>query len=69
MATGQMGTTETRKALIVIGLGMLLADLLVVFFMPAAFRIGRQGTFTVIIVALALVGFVLVLVGRQRRRL
>jgi hypothetical protein len=67
MATGQLGTTETRKALIVIGLGVLLADLLVVFFMPAAFRIGRQAVFTVIIVALALLGLGLVFVGRQRR--
>jgi len=58
---------EGGNALAVIGLGLLLADLLVVFFAPAAFRLGRATGLTALIVALAAVGVALILVGRRRR--
>lgn len=60
--------SETRRALAVIGLGVLLADLLVVFFAPAAFRLGRQSVFTAVIIILAALGLGLVMAGRRARR-
>lgn len=58
---------EGGKALVVIGLGLLLADLLVVFFAPAALRLGRATVFLVLMVALAVLGVALLVVGRWRR--
>lgn len=60
--------SETRRALAVIGLGVLVADLLVVFFAPAGFRIGRQSAFTAVIIILAALGLGLVMAGRRARR-
>jgi hypothetical protein len=68
MAGTESERNETRRALAVIGLGILLADLLVVFFAPAGFRVGRQGIFTLVIIILAALGLGLVMAGRVRGR-
>ena len=67
-ADGGAGKREQGVAISFLGLAILVADLLVVFFAPAAFRIGRQGVFLALILALAVIGLVLVFVGRSRRR-
>jgi len=59
---------EQGVAIAFIGLALILVDLLVVFFTPAAFRIGRQGAFLIIIVVLAVIGLGLILFGQNRRR-
>ena len=67
-ADGGAGKREQGVAISFLGLALIVADLLVVFFTPAAFRIGRQGVFLTLILALGVVGLGLVLVGRSRRR-
>ena len=48
--------------------GILWAfDLLVIFFLPAAFRLGHQAAFLTIVVVLALVGLLLIIFGMRRR--
>ncbi len=59
---------ESANALAVIGLGLLVADLLVIFFVPASLKVGRGSVFTVLIVVLAVVGLGLVILGRMQRR-
>ena len=61
------GQQERGNALAVIGVGLLLADLLVIFFAPAGFRLGESTAFTVLMVALAVVGIALIIAGRRRR--
>jgi hypothetical protein len=58
---------EAWSALVIIGLGVWLADLLVVFFAPAAFRVGHGSSFLIIIAVLAIVGLGLILLGRRHR--
>jgi Na+-driven multidrug efflux pump len=67
-ADGGAGKREQGVAISFLGLALIVAALLVVFFTPAAFRIGRQGAFIALIVALAVVGLGLVFIGRSRRR-
>jgi len=43
---------------------VLVADLLVIFFAPASFRVQQRSAFTALIIALALLGAVLVALGR-----
>jgi protein-S-isoprenylcysteine O-methyltransferase Ste14 len=59
---------EQGVAIAFIGLAVILVDLLVVFFAPAAFRIGRQGAFVTLIIVLAVIGLALILFGQNRRR-
>jgi purine-cytosine permease-like protein len=54
---------ETGASLMFIGLAVWVADLLVVFFLPAGMKLGRQTMFLSIIVALALLGIVLMIGG------
>jgi uncharacterized membrane protein len=58
---------ESGTSLMFIGLAVWVADLLVVFFLPASVRLGRQELFLGIIVVLAVVGLVLMLAGYSRR--
>ena len=51
-----------------VGVAFLVADLLVIFFAPAALRIGRQSVFFVIIVLLAIIGCGLMAWGRYLAR-
>jgi uncharacterized membrane protein YqjE len=59
---------EQGTAISFIGLAVLVVDLLVVFFAPAAFRIGRHVEFLALIVVLAVIGFGLIWLGGARRR-
>jgi len=58
---------ETGASLMFLGLAVWVADLLVVFFLPAGIKLGRYATFIGIIVALAVLGLVLMLVGYWTR--
>ena len=67
----QDGGAEKREhgvAVSFIGLALIVVDLLVIFFAPAAFRLGRQGVFIVLIVVLAIAGLILVGLGRRLRK-
>jgi hypothetical protein len=54
---------ETGASLMFIGLAIWVADLLVVFFLPAGMKLGRQTMFLTIIIALALLGLVMMISG------
>lgn len=58
---------ETGTALMFIGLAILVADLLVVFFLPSGYKVGRQSTFLAIIIVLALLGLIFLLTGYRKR--
>ncbi len=58
---------ETGTSLMFIGLAVWVADLLVVFFLPSAVKLGRHATFIAMIVALGLLGLILVICGYVRR--
>ncbi len=60
--------SENAAAFIVIGLGLLLAALLIIFFAPAAFKVGHQGAFITLIAALGVIGCGLILRGRRARK-
>jgi hypothetical protein len=51
-----------------VGLALIVADLLVLFFAPAAFRLGQRGLFTCLIVVLAVAGLALLMIGRRLRQ-
>ena len=63
----QEESRESGRAYMVIGWIVVLFALLVVFFEPAAFRLG-QARFGVIAVAMVLVGVVLNIYGYRLRR-
>ena len=54
---------ETGASLMFIGLAIWVADLLVVFFLPAGMKLGRQTMFLTIIIALALLGLLMMISG------
>lgn len=58
---------ETGFSLMLAGLAVWVVDLLVVFFLPSGIKLGRQGTFLSIIIAMAIVGLSLVIVGYKAR--
>jgi len=59
---------ETGGSLMFIGLAIWVAALLVVFFLPAAVRIGYQGSFTKILAVLGVLGAALMSFGWWMRR-
>ena len=59
---------EKGGSLMFIGLAVWVGGLLVLFFMPAGVRLGRQGTFTAILATLGVLGAVLVGSGWMLRR-
>jgi hypothetical protein len=59
---------ETAASLIMAGWMACLFDALVLFFLPAAVRLGYQVTFLVIMGALLAAGFVLIVSGYSIRR-
>ncbi|HUB03158.1 MAG TPA: hypothetical protein VL983_10745 [Terriglobales bacterium] len=59
---------ETGGSLMFAGLAVWVAGLLVLFFLPAAVRIGYQGRFTTILVALGVLGAALMAGGWWMRR-
>lgn len=65
--TNTEGKRELGTSLMFIGLGLWVADLLVVFFLPAAIKLGRYTGFLSVIGALALLGLVLMIWGYATR--
>ncbi|MGA9529317.1 MAG: hypothetical protein WBS24_14475 [Terriglobales bacterium] len=59
---------ETGGGLMFAGLSVWVAGLLVLFFLPAATRIGYQGRFTAILAVLGTVGAALMFCGWWLRR-
>ena len=59
---------ETGASLMFVGLAVWVAALLVLFYLPAAQRIGHQGIFGWLIGALAALGAVLMVRGWWMRR-
>jgi high-affinity Fe2+/Pb2+ permease len=59
---------ETGTSLMFIGLAVWVADLLVVFFLPSAMKLGRQVLFISIIAVLAALGLILMVCGYAMRR-
>ncbi len=67
---GPEGRSERREsgtALGIVGVILWLFDALVFFFLPAGFKLGHQRGFLAIIIAIAVLGLVLIVVGAQRR--
>jgi uncharacterized membrane protein len=59
---------ESGAGLMFIGLALWVAGLLVVFFLPASVKVGRQESFLNIIAGLALLGLVLLIAGYWKRK-
>jgi uncharacterized membrane protein len=59
---------ELGSSLMFIGLALWVADLLVVFYLPAAMKLGRHGMFIAIIAVLAVMGLILMMTGYGLRR-
>ena len=59
---------ERGRATWFVGLAFLVADLLLIFFAPAALRIGRPTVFFAVIAAIAAVGCGLMIWGRIQSR-
>jgi len=59
---------EAGASLMFAGLAVWVAGLLVLFFLPAAVRIGQQGRFVAILVGLGIIGVVLMVRGWWMRR-
>ena len=59
---------EKGSSLMFAGLAVWVAALLVLFYLPAGFRLGHQGIFALILVALGVVGAVLMVRGWMMRR-
>lgn len=68
---GADGGAEKREqgiAISFVGLALLVADLLVIFFAPAAYRLGRHTVFSALIIVLGVSGIGLVVWGQALRR-
>jgi len=59
---------ETGGALMFAGLAVWVAGLLVLFFLPAGLRLGHQGVFGIILLALGVLGTVLMGWGWSMRK-
>lgn len=59
---------ETGASLMFIGLAVWVADLLVIFFLPAGVKIGHRATFVSIILILAVAGLILGMTGYSKCR-
>ena len=59
---------ETGVSLMFIGLTMWVAGLLVLFYLPAGYRLGQQTGFAAILIVLAAAGAVLMARGWRMRR-
>ena len=57
---------ESGTSLMFMGVAVWVADLLVIFFLPAGAKLGRQGLFLGIIVGIGLLGLLLMVVGYSR---
>ncbi|MBZ5719127.1 MAG: hypothetical protein LAO03_01995 [Acidobacteriia bacterium] len=59
---------ERGTSLMFIGLALWVADLLVIFYLPSAVKLGRHGMFLGIIATLAALGVIAMVAGYQKRR-
>lgn len=59
---------ELGGSLIFIGLALWVADLLVIFYLPALMKFGRHGTVSGIVAVLAVAGLTLMITGYGLRR-
>jgi hypothetical protein len=59
---------EKGSALMFAGLAVWVGGLLVLFYLPAAFRYGHQGAFTIILATLGALGAALMGAGWSMRR-
>ncbi len=59
---------EKGASLMFIGLAVWVAGLLVLFYLPAGFRLGHQGNSEAILIALGVLGAVLMGCGWRMRR-
>lgn len=59
---------EKGASLMFAGLAVWVAGLLVLFYLPAGFRLGHQGRFEAILVGLGVLGAVLMASGWRMRR-
>ncbi len=59
---------ERGGSLMFVGLAVWVAGLLVLFYLPAAYRLGHQGMFGLIMALLAILGAVLMARGWKMRR-
>lgn len=57
---------ERSSALKIIGLGLIVAGMLVFFFLPAGQKLGQQRGFLIIIGAAVIAGLALIIVGAVR---
>jgi hypothetical protein len=59
---------ETGTSLMFIGMALWICDLLVIFFLPAAVRLGNYTSFLAVVAALALFGLALIVKGYEMRK-
>ena len=59
---------ESATAWMFVGLALCVVDLLVVFFLPAAIKLGNQRRFAAIILILGVIGLALMMTGYSKRR-
>ena len=64
---GEAERSETGTVLAIIGVILWFFDALVFFFLPAGFKLGHQAAFLTIVIALAVLGLVLIILGSRRR--
>ena len=58
---------ESGTSLMFMGVALWVADLLVVFFLPAGVKLGSQGRFVSIIAVIGVLGLLLLVAGYSRR--
>ena len=63
----QQGRRETGASLMFIGLAVWVAGLLVLFFLPAGMKMGRENMFFAVIAALGFLGALLMILGYMMR--
>ena len=59
---------ETGTSLMFIATALWVSDLLVIFFLPAAVKLGKYTSFLAVVMALALLGLALFVKGYMMRR-
>jgi len=59
---------ERYNGLKVIGWGLLLVDIIVLFFVPAGFKVGNERAFLGIIFGLLAVGLAMIIMGNKRAK-
>lgn len=63
----QQGRRETGGSLMFIGLALWVAGLLVLFFLPAGMKMGRETMFFAVIAGLGFLGAIMMILGYMMR--